>query len=412
MRRLLTLIVFVAACGDPPPFSLKFEITGGDVQACTTAAGTKAVSCSDVTMLCDAYVSIRVFSPGDPTAPFISQCQQLVGSDMCSIGAVNLTAPTMPVKEQTLEVDITVYPKDALQPGPDGNLECPSAVAFGADGFPAPQQPCDPSQSMCDPPPSVGGRAFYHPGDAETVVSLGCSDIAPLRDPVCVGKTALAVTASVNDFDTGVSVSSTTADSLLVSIGEPTFDSTVMGYTLKSTETRPLTLMQDAVPSWMGSVDLQLSSSACIEVFEDGAQTTAALTCTDAITARPLDLPGVRLAKPTLDKILKALDPVSPQFPLQGLVVGLALDYLGNPLPNVTINPSRPNAHIQYMSADGLSFGAPSTTTTGIWVSTDAPYGTSFIPQGMTMANDGFGGLVAGKVDVVIIQFKPPNTGG
>lgn len=415
--RALAALLLVAACGNSPPFTLEFKVTSGDVQACTTSAGTKAVSCSDVTMLCDAYVSIRIFAPSDPTAPFIYDCQQLVGKkDLCSIAAVNLTAPAMPVNEQTLEVDMAVYPKQSLHTGSDGNLECPHELAFGADGFPAPQEPCtDPDPANCEPAPAIGGRAFYHPGDSHTVVSLGCTDLAKLEDPVCAGMSKLAVTASVNDFDTGVSVSSATADNLLVSIGEPTPDATAMGYSLKSTDTRALTLMQNTVPSWSANVDLQLQSSACIEVFEDGAQTTAALTCTNQISATALDLPGVRLAKPTLDGILTALNKT---FPLQGMVVGLALDYLGNPLPGVTITPIvpmlAPPAHIQYMAADGMSFpaGQTSTSSKGIWVSTDAAYGTSFIPQGMTMANDGFGGLVAGKVDIVIIQLAPPNTGG
>ena len=415
--RALAVLLLVGACGDPPPFSLKFKVAGGDVQACTASDGTTTASCSDVTMLCDAYVSIRVFSPSDPTAPFISECQPLVAKNLCSIARVDLTPPKTPIKEQTLEVDMAVYPKSALHVGSDGSgsdagVQCPTNVAFGADGFPAPQEPCDPGDTTCDPPPAIGGRAFYHPGDSETVVSLGCTDLSALRDPVCVGETKLAVTASVNDFDTGVSVSPTTADSLLVSIGEPTSDGTMA--TLKSADTRALSrTTQGPVPGWSGDVDLQLSSSACIEVFEDGAQTTAAVTCTNAIGANPLDLPGVRLSKATLDKILGALNPTDPQFPLEGLVVGVVLDYLGNPLPGVTVIPSSMNAHIKYMSAtDPPDFTPTSTTAAGIWVSTDAPYGTTFQPMGMTMANDGFGGLVAGKVDIVIIQFNPPSTGG
>lgn len=417
--RALAALLLVAACGDPPPFSLVFKVTTGDVQACTTTAGTRAVSCSDVTMLCDAYVSIRIFAPSDPTAPFISECQPLVGlgknKNLCSIAAVNLTAPAMPVKEQTLEVDMAVYPKASLHTGSDGNLECPHELAFGADGFPAPQEPCtDSDPANCDPAPAIGGRAFYHPGDSQTVVSLGCTDLAALEDPVCVGMSNLAVTASVNDFDTGVSVSSATADNLLVSIGEPTPDGTVMGYSLKSADTRALTLMQGSVPSWSGNVDLQLQSSACIEVFEDGAQTTAALTCTNQISANPLDLPGVRLAKPTLDGMTGILEALGrTQFPLQGLVVGEVLDYQSNPKAGVTVVPFPGGADIQYMSADGTTFSATGPTTTkGIWVSTNAAYGTTFAPGGMTMATEGFGGLVAGKVDIVIIQLAPPNTGG
>jgi hypothetical protein len=160
------------------------------------------------------------------------------------------------------------------------------------------------------------------------------------------------------------------------------------------------------VPGWSGDFDLQLTSTGCIEVFEDGAQTTATVTCTGQIGANPLDLPGVRLAKPTLDGLLAALG--KTQFPLDGLVVGLVLDYLGNPMANVTVTASTP-AHIQYLTGDRSSFSATTTSSNGIWLSTDAPYGTTFQPAGM--AASAFGGLVAGKVDIVIIQFPAPSTG-
>lgn len=414
MRHAIAIAVLLAACGDPPPFSLKFRVTDGDVQACMTGSGAKATSCSGVTMLCDAVVSIRIFAPSDPTAPFISVCKPLQPShntrDLCAIGGVDLPAPAMPVHSQSLEVDMAVYPRSALQTAGNGDLICPTDIAFGADGFPTPPQPCiDPE--TCPAAPAIGGRAFYHPGDSETVVSLGCTDIAPLEDPTCGGKTQLKVTAGVNDFSTGVSVAPTTANSLLVSVGEPTFDTNVMAYTLTSSDLHALArTLLSPVPSWGASVDLQLVASACLEVFEDGAQTTAALACTDQIGTNPLDLLGVRLAKPALDQVLLALG--SQTFPIQGLVVGLAIDDLGNPLPGVTIVPTPGNAQIKYMSADGTNFGASATTTRGVWVSTEAPYGTTFTPVGtMTAARAGFGGLVAGKVDIVIVQANAPSSG-
>jgi hypothetical protein len=409
--------VLVAACGDPPPFTLKFAITDGDVQSCTSPNGDKATKCSDVTMLCDAVVSIRIFAPSDPTAPFISVCQPLLGTGMnknlCQIAAVNLTPPAMPTKLQDLEVDMAVYRRDALDTDDAGNPICPADVAFGGDGFLAPPEPCtDPDPTKCPAVPAVGGRAFYHPGDDETVVTLGCADLALLEDTTCVGEQKLVVKASVTDFDTAVSVSPTTADSLVVSVGEPQFDSSVSGYVLKSTNTHPLDRgLMSPVPSWSGNVAFEPMASACIEVFEDGAQTTAAVTCTNSnIGADPLDLPGFRLSKGTLDTILVAYN--GGPFPLQGIVVGKALTYLGAPAADVTITPVNGSAHILYMSEDGKSFSPIGPTTdTGIWISLDAPYGTVFHAQGPTPAPDAFGGLIAGKADIVISQLKPPGNG-
>lgn len=421
MIRWLAAAVLVAACGDPPPMVLKFRITDGDVQSCTSSTGTKALSCEDVTMLCDAYASIRIFAPGDPTAPFVSACQPLAEGatkkDVCSLAQVSLPQPATPIGAQTLEIDMAIYPKASLRTNADGNLECPAQPEFGADGFPVlAQQPCtDPDPTTCDPQPAIGGRAFYHPGDTETLVSLGCTNLEALEDRSCAGQSSLAVSATVDDFDTGVSVSPATADGLLVTAGEPTFSSALMGYQLQSSQTSVLErASQGPVPSWQGNFDLQLTSSACLEVIEDGAQTTPALTCTNNIAGNPLDLPGVRIstaANGTLDRVLHAIG--LSTFPDRGLVVGIALDYLGGPKSDVTIVPSDPSATIKYLSDDLTTVIPGATGKSGVWVSQDATYGTAFTTTGIAvLAHPGFGGLVHQKVDIVVIQFKPPGTGG
>jgi hypothetical protein len=167
------------------------------------------------------------------------------------------------------------------------------------------------------------------------------------------------------------------------------------------------------VPAWGADVAFVPTASACVEVFEDGAQTTAAVACTNNITSQPLDLPGIRLSKATLDSLLPALPPPNTnKFPLQGMVIGKALTYLGAPAQGVQITPSSPTAHILYLSDDGTTFTASGITgTSGIWISLDATYPTVFHAVGQTPAPDGFGGLIAGKADIVIIQLKPPGTG-
>jgi hypothetical protein len=253
MRRVLVMVLVVlAACGDPPPITLKFRITDGDVQACTNDSGDQVDSCKDIPMLCDALVSIRIFAPNDPTAPFISTCAPLQGgtgntNTVCQIASVTLTPPESPTRLQDLEVDMAVYDKDPSLMNLDGSYRCPP-VTFGADGFLAPPEPCADPQH-CDPPPAIGGRAFYHPGDTETVVTLGCSDLSELRQ--CVGDNIIHVTAGVTDFDTTVSVSPATADGLIVSVGEPVFDSAVNGYVLRSPNAFPLPLVpMTPVPVW------------------------------------------------------------------------------------------------------------------------------------------------------------------
>jgi hypothetical protein len=108
----------------------------------------------------------------------------------------------------------------------------------------------------------------------------------------------------------------------------------------------------------------------------------------------------------TLNKILAAIAlPSFPAFPDEGLVVGMVIDEFFEPLPNVAVSCN--GCSIRYLNEmrDGLVTGA--TSKSGIFVSTDAPFGTGFsIPS--TALRPVLGGLVEGKVTVVVIQDKLP----
>lgn len=404
MSRLAALALALAACGPPPPFDLRFRITQGPEESCIGDKGTPAASCADVTMLCKAYVSIRILDPNDPTAPYISVCKLLVGKqDLCSIAGVDLPQPLHPIQAQKLEVQIAVFPEGAITFDGNANPICPTDVQFTATGFPATVQCPDADPTNCPVVPAVGGRAFYHPGDTETVVNLGCSDPAQLTDPMkCGGVSRIAVTATIDDFDTEVSVSPATADGLAVAVGEP------LGAELKL-EPLARTVIQP-IPTWGGDIDLKLMQFACLEVFEEVAQSTAALTCAQFMPPKAtIDLPGIRLAKSSLDQILATLN--TPQFPPQGLVVGIVLDDLGNPAPNFVVTTSDPGAHIEYLSANRRNIITGGTSSSGVFVSTDAPFGTMFTTHDSVHTGIGYGGLVANKVSIVVLQLNQPTVG-
>jgi hypothetical protein len=61
---------------------------------------------------------------------------------------------------------------------------------------------------------------------------------------------------------------------------------------------------------------------------------------------------------------------------------------------------------VVYVSDDGL-VGGSATSKTGIFVSRDAPFGTMFSATGMKPTVPAVGGLVAGKVTIVIVPFAP-----
>jgi hypothetical protein len=400
-RAFVAALVALAACSDPPPLSIKYALKTEGTQVCyaNLTAGTIAQSCSDVSMLCQSVLDVRVVSASDTTKQYVKLCQVVTGRpNLCSIAGIDLPTMGTSIPEQTLEVDVAVYRDDDL-PHDDatGDPICPPDLAFGADGLPV----------SSSPSPAVGGRAFYHPGDTTTVVELGCTDEAAIQDPKCAGVNTVDVTATVSDFDSDVSVSSTLADTLSVGVGEPKFVMT--GYSISQQVHALDRAVVGPIPSWRAAVDFQPQSSACIEVLEDIPEATASLACKQvAPDATQLDLNGVRLAKPMLDRVLAALG--ATQFPPEGLVVGIVLDQVGNPAANVDVFASDLSA-VGMLGPDGRLYAGPTTLDTGVFISTAAAYGTTFTAKGSGPSEPtGFGGRVEGKVTVVVLQFSQSTT--
>ena len=414
MKRAAVVVAAALVGCSQPPLTLSFQVTQGAEDACFTSADDKASSCSDVALSCRSVVSIRIFSPDDSTAPYVSVCKELTGQpNLCSIAGVDLPDPVQPIPDQTLEVDMVVFPYSAVAIDPDtGDLQCPTGVEFDDAGFPVgADQPCVASSTTpCPPDPALGGRAFYHPGDADTVVQLGCVDIDQVDNAACSGGTMVDVSAGVNDFDTYVSVQTTLADELAVSVGEPkaTTVGTATHYVLDPADAYELArTVTGPVPGWGAEVAASFTTP-CLEVLEDGAQTTATLACRqiDDPTAATLDLEGWRLSKASLEQILAALG--DAQFPDAGLVVGLVLDPLGNPLANQVV--AAPGGTIQYLSADRTGIVPSTTSTSGIFMSGDAAFGTTFSVESGVQSAAAIGGLVDGKVTIVILQYENPVT--
>ena len=411
----LGVIALVAACSDPT-FALRFRVTQGSEAACLNASGQQVTTCSDVTMLCRAVVSIRIFSPNDPTSPYISVCKELTGQpNVCSIAGVDLPQPPIPVNGQTLEIQMAVYPLNKITTDPNtGDLQCPTGVAFDARGFPVESvQPCMPGDlGNCPPSPAIGGVAFYHPGDAETIVDLGCTDLAQLNDPTCTGESEVKVTAVVDDFDTDVSVQSSVADHLSLYMGDPiaTIASDTTTHYQLPLGVNPLTRSTGTSPSWSGTVTEPFTSE-CVQVLEDVAGATTTVRCQPFPTTPPsIDATGTRLTKESLAEIVQALGLVD--FPDDGLVIGVVLDPLGNPVQNLQVVSSA--GTVSYLSADRHSVTMTSTSSNGIFMSQDTPYAdaggaiSTFRTSTMLQSTTGYGGLIDRKATIVILQFQMP----
>jgi hypothetical protein len=160
-------------------------------------------------------------------------------------------------------------------------------------------------------------------------------------------------------------------------------------------------------PGWGANVEFAPMTSACLEVLEDVAEATPTLVCRRVAPGLDqINMNGSRMSKARLDKVLGALS--TTQFPAQGLVVGIVLDRLGNPMPDIEVSPPAGDTTttISYVGADGRLYGG-FTQDTGIFISTNAPYGTLFTAPASGLSQpSGFGGLVDGKVTVVVLQYN------
>ena len=391
MNRAL-LLAAIAAC-DTPDLTIVYRVADGN-----PGSTCRTDSCAEVDMACESVLHLRVLRPSDPNAPFISICEDIrtnATKDMCAIGNVDLPITELP--RETLEIQVTVWPRSLVVDETTGELDCGKLPReFDATlGFPV----------GGDLVPAFGGRAFYHPGDSETFVTLGCVDVESVNAPSCAGGEAIQVTSTVGDFENlPFSVSSTIGDRLTVSIGEPKpfDDGNRTGHVLNSATVA--TLERSVIgptPVWAGGVDLALQDAACIQVLEDGAQTTSSLRCKFVEpTDNLLDLPGVRFPRTTLEQVLDSMSVLV--FPEGGLTIGIVLDAVGSPIPGVVVDGTA--GTIEYLNATRTGLVPGQTSASGMFVSRDAPFGTTFSAFAIDQTVFSIGGQVDGKVTVVILQ--------
>lgn len=388
---LIGALALLVAC-DLPPLSLRFKLTGGDSQQCIGDTGNETTDCAEVSMLCTGVLSVRVVAPAEPDVPFTSVCKALNGKNLCSIASIDLPLPTNPVPAQVLEVQMAVFESTTLSVDDNGDPICPP-VQFGANNLAVSAVNCADTET-CVPQPAVAGRAFYHPGDDKTVVELGCANPALLN--TCNPINSLEVIATVNDFETAVSVAPAAADRLVVSVGEPVPDPFVTGFVLFGA-TPLLRTVIEPIPGWSTHVDdTEFKTSVCIQVIEDASGATATLTCTSPVSAPTVDEVGYRLPRTTLAQILAALG--LPSLPLEGLVVGIVLNEFFTPVQGATVTSDL--GTIKYLSADRMSVTTTSTSSNGIFISQDAVYGSKFHWNNQ----EEIGGVVQDKVTIVVLK--------
>jgi hypothetical protein len=123
------------------------------------------------------------------------------------------------------------------------------------------------------------------------------------------------------------------------------------------------------------------------------------------IAGTRVDAHGMWISRIDVEKILSALTPLSSpplKFPDEGLTVGVVVDQASLGIPGMIVTPA--TGTVRYLTGQGM-LSASSTSSTGIFVSRDAPFGTVFATSapGRPTAM-GVGGNVAGKITVVVLQ--------
>jgi hypothetical protein len=390
----------LAACErDAPALSIRYALSDGPAQACPSQ------SCSEIAMTCDAVLQVRIVDPDDPRVAYVSECIAVDNpANLCAIARADLP-PHLQIPADRVEVQVAVYPRSMVEE--DGVLKCPSNLQFSGENLPV----------SVFPTPAFAGRAFVDGDDAQVVVELGCTDSSLVNDPSCQQENPILVTASADDFDTRLFIPPALATQLSIRVGEPVARANPeapdeLEWALDPGTTAPLPQsVFSPVPGWQGSVNLQFLDRACLQVLEEVPEATGSIMCRRVLaTDTSIDLRGVRVARSTLTQILGALG--LGQFPQRGLVLGMIVDHLGNPVAGATVIPSQ--GTISYLTGDRSATipGGSMTSSSGVFVSQDAPFDASWqvVADTFPVAQP-VGGLVVGKLTVLVIALGEPPSG-
>lgn len=404
----IAIAACLAACGPAADhFQIQLELTQGDEYRCEQPV------CGAISLSCNSVLSVRIVDAQDPTTVYVSKCLPIDASqrNLCAIGSLDL-GMTSAVPNKMVRIEVLVWPESDV--AANGGV-CPTDVQFDAHDMPVEVVPSAETGG-----PAIGGQSYFQVGSSDVAtVELGCIDLASLSDPTCLGPGIVDVKTSVADFDSGVVLASSIADTVTVSVGEPV------------AQTNPTTQQIEwhmepsgvidvprtsgtTVPEWEnGAVEKVFQRAACLQVLEDGPQETPAITCHAANKdTRLLDVPSYRLAKSTLAQAFNVLR--LPGVPDQGLVVGMVVDGDGNPLAGVSVTATP--GTISYLSADRGALDPGSvTTSSGMFVSRDVPFDAVWSATdshgNQPLEKPVIGGLVVGKATVVFMQIEaPPGT--
>lgn len=374
-----------AGCADDPPIKVRYELSKGPAQKCPA-------DCESTMLMCKSVLSVRIVDPALPdAAPLLSVCRRMeAGRSLCQMTQVRLVADKeLPMRR--LAVQVALYHAADVFYDDEGEPLCPQDQPFGADGYAAPSQYH----------PAIAGMGYYTPGEGETTVPLGCVDVSVVNTPACLGKDRVDITASADDFDSGVYLQPPVADNVELKVGEPEpyLDGDTPRYQLRPNTLTSLDRVANSFPAaWRNEYEGMFESAVCVVVEEKIAESTPTVTCRSVSSSETtFDLRGLRLTRSTLMQVLNVIG--QSEFPKEGLVVGMVVDRLGKPVAGVQVHPS--TGTVQYMGSSRDRLIGSATSSSGIFISRDTPFKTSWSAPD---TSGGYGGLIRDKVTIVILQ--------
>ena len=393
MKRALLAITLVACGPDSVPFDILLSFDRSvDGLACPSD------SCSGIAKACEAVVSLRVLDATDDDLLF-SECARLPrDGDLCSLGQLDLGGELFPNTMVKIQMAIWAYSEET-----EG---CP-AVEFDFAGKHKPTPGV--------PTPAIAGQTYFRVGSSATApLMLGCINTDALNAPSCQVVNNPLVTAIVKNFDTDVEVPNTLVERLTVSVAEPNGNIVPDSWIIRSNELVELDASIVGTPVWEGEYPFGFTETACVQVLTDSLGAVATIRCYPAgpedLIENELFAEGTLLDDTTLDLIQQALG--GGDLPNTGLVVGKVFDHNGVPAVGVEVTPSF--GTVQYLSADLSAVEGTRTSSSGVFVSTDAPYAGSTGETNFWTATDDvvpsegvvIGGRVIGKVTVIVLRLS------
>ena len=403
MRGIAALLL-LAACNETPvdlgPFTIQ------PVLDTRPGSGCESATCQDYGMSCGAVVSIRILDTEDDDRIVGSSCQTVPPDDtLC--GLANLNRGTFfNIPPHRLRIELAAWREEVLAGDPVLAGDCPDDDIFDLRGAPL---------TTFTPQPAFAGADYYDASSSSDDVAdvhLFCTEPEQLDEVECSMESSTVVTVQVDDLETALDISPEQADNLNVgaAVARAVPDDEGGTYhVIEAGDTFTLAREDGPVPRFTGVTSRELGTTVCAVVLDLAPQSTSAVTCSSVEAgADPVDLRGNLVTNATLEPILDAMGASS--FPLDGLVIGRVFDHTGVPLAGVAIDAE--GGTVEYLDASVTALGGDETSSSGFFISRDAPFGASFSAvhtgDGRTQVGDPVAGLVRSKVTALIIRMEPP----